>query len=133
MRRVAVPSVSLALMLAFLMAPFQHIHLAARHDWETDHDHDDPAIVHAHFYAETVPVNRNTGSNLKDSHGEHASQSLDTFTPIPQAGLIALVLPQSRILLFRLADLLVGVVEVTESRSHDPPFIDFSIPRAPPA
>jgi len=132
MRRVAMLPVTVSLLLAFLMAPYQHVHLAASHREDADHDHDDAAVVHAHFYAESVPVSRNRGSNLKDSRGDHGSLSLDTFTPIPQAGLLGFVLPESRILLFRPADLPVGAIEFTEPCGHDPPFLDFSVPRAPP-
>ena len=132
MRRVAVLPVGLALLMAFLMAPYQHVHLAPNHREDTDHD-DAAAVVHIHFYAVSVPVNRNGKTNLDDSDGDHGSKSLDTFTPMPPAGLLAFALPESRFLLFRPADLAVVVVEITEPCSHDPPFLDFPIPRGPPA
>jgi len=132
MRRVAVFPVCSALLLAFFMAPCQHVHLAASHEEGDSHDHDDTAVVHAHFYAVSIPISRSSGSNLKDSRGDHVSRSLDTFTTMPQAGLSVFMRPESQILLFPPADLLVGVVEVTEPCGHDPPFLEFSVPRAPP-
>ena len=132
MRRVAVFPVCSALLLAFLMAPYQHVHLVTSHEEGTGHDHDDAAVVHAHFYAISVPISRNGGPSLKDSHGDHVSRSLDTFTTMPQAGLSVFMRPESRILLFPPAELLAGVVEVTEPCGHDPPSLEFSVPRAPP-
>lgn len=132
MRRVAIFPAILALLLAFLMAPYQHVHLATDDREGADHDHDDAAVVHVHFYAVTVPINRNGEASLEDSHGGHVSRSLDTFTTMPQAGLSAFVQPESRIFLFPPAVLVVRFVEVTEPCGHDPPFLKSSVPRAPP-
>lgn len=131
MRRLLLLPVSLALLLAFLMAPFQHVHLAANHREHADHDHDDAAVVHTHFYAAPVPVSGNGGASLDDSDGDHA-RSLDTFTTMPQAGFPAFMQPQSRLLIFVPEDFFVGVVEATKPRGHDPPSLEFSTPRAPP-
>ena len=132
MRRIAVPPVCLALQVAFFMAPYQHVHIAPSHHESSDHDHEDTTVVHAHFDAEAVPVSRNGRPSLKDSHGDHTSRPLDTFTTIPQAGFSEFFLPESRIPFFAPADLFVGVIEVTEPCSHDPPVLEFSIPRGPP-
>lgn len=130
MRRLSLLSVCLALFLAFLMAPYQHVHLAASHSDNADHHHDD-AVVHTHFYAASIPTSRNTGASLDDPDGDHA-RSLDTFTTMPQAGFPGFVQPESRLLLLAAKDVFVGVVEVTEPRGHDPPSLEFSAPRAPP-
>ena len=130
MRRLSLLSVSLALFLAFLMAPYQHVHLAASHSENADHHHDD-TVVHTHFYSASVPTSRNSGASLNDSDGDHA-RSLDTFTTTPQAGFPAFMQPESRLLLFAAEDVFVGVVEVPEPRGHDPPSLEFSAPRAPP-
>ena len=131
MRRLSLLSVSLALLLAFFMAPYQHVHLAVSHRENANHHHDD-AVVHTHFYAVSVPTSRNSRASLDDSDGDQA-QSLDTFTTLPQAGFPALMRPESPLLLFAPKDLFVGVLEVTEPRGHDPPSLEFSVPRAPPA
>ncbi len=132
MRRVAMLPMFLALLVTFFMAPYQHVHLATGYGGAADHDHEDLAVVHAHFYAVSGPMPRKGGSDLKDLDGDHVSLPLDTFKPMPQAGFSAIVLPESRILLIPRADLLLGVVAVTEPCGHDPPFLDFSVPRAPP-
>ena len=130
MRRVSLLPVCIALLLAFLMAPYQHVHLAASHRENPNH-HDDDAVVHTHFYAVSVPTSGNRGASLQDSDGDHA-RSLDTFTTLPQVGFPAFAEPESRLLLFAPKDVFVGVVEVTDPRGHDPPSIAFSAPRAPP-
>jgi hypothetical protein len=132
MRRLLSLSVSPALLLAFLMAPYQHVHSAASHSQNANHHHHDDAVVHTHFYTVSVPTNRNSGTSLDDSDGHHA-RSLDTFTTIPQAGFPAFTRPESRLLVFALEDVFAGFVEVTEPRGHDPPALEFSAPRAPPA
>lgn len=131
MRRVVVPPVCLVLLSAFFLAPYQHVHLGTNRVAGADHDHAD-VIVHTHFYVESIRINRSGGSNLKDSHGDHASQLLDIFTPLPQASLSEFALPELWLLLFPPSDLLAGSVEVTEPCGHDPPLLDFSVPRAPP-
>jgi len=130
-RRLSLLPMSLALLLAFLMAPYQHVHLATSYEEDADHHHDD-AVVHTHFFSVSVPTSRNSGASLDDSHGDHA-RSLDTFTTLPQAGFPAFIPPDSRLLRFAPKDLFVGVVEVTDPRGHDPPSLEFSTPRAPPA
>jgi hypothetical protein len=133
MRRVAVLPAILPLLLAFLMAPYQHVHLAANHREDDDHDHDDAAVVHAHFYGVTAPISGSGEASLEDSHGDHVSRSLDTFTTMPQAGLSAIARPESRIFAFPPSALVVGFVEITEPCGHDPPFLESCVPRAPPA
>ena len=132
MRRVAVLPVCLALLVAFFMAPFQHVHIAPGHQKGSDHDHAETTIVHTHFDAESGPLSRNDRASFRDSHADHASRPLDTFTTIPQAGFSEFLLPESRIPFFAPADLFVGVIEVTEPCGHDPPFLEFSSPRGPP-
>jgi hypothetical protein len=131
MRRLLLLSVFPALLLAFLMAPYQHVHLAASHSENATRHHDD-AVVHTHFYAVSVPTSRNSSASLDDSDGDHA-RSLDTFRTIPQAGFPAFTRPESRLLAFAQEDVFAGFVEVTEPRGHDPPSLEFSAPRAPPA
>lgn len=130
MRRLSPLFVCLALLLAFFMAPYQHVHLAASHSENADHHHDD-VVVHTHFYAASVLTSPNSGASLDDSDGDPA-RSLDTFTTMPQASVPAVMRPQSRLLIFVPEDFFVGVVEATEPRGHDPPSLEFAAPRAPP-
>ncbi len=132
MRRVAMLPVCLALLVAFLMAPYQHVHVAPGHQEGAGHDREGTAVIHTHFDAESAPISRNGGATFQDSHGDHASRALDTFTTMPQAGFSEFLPPESRIPFFAPADLFVGVIEVTEPCGHDPPLLEFSIPRGPP-
>jgi hypothetical protein len=131
MRRLSLSSVSLALLLAFFMAPYQHVHLPVGYGKDANHHHDD-AVVHAHFYRVSLAASRNSRTSLDDLDGDHA-RSLDTFKTLLQAGFPAFIPPELRVLSFAPKDLFVGVFEVTEPRGHDPPSLDFSAPRAPPA
>jgi hypothetical protein len=135
MRRISVLSVSLAVLVAFLIAPYRHVHLATGHEQSADHKHyhDDDIVVHAHFYAESAPASRNGATSVNDSDRNHVVRSLEVFTPMPQAGFYAFGLPEWLIFLSRPADLLASLVEATEPCGHDPPSLEFSPPRGPPA
>jgi hypothetical protein len=134
-RRLSLLPVSLALLLAFFMAPYQHVHLATNHREDADHDDrddDDAAVEHIHFYAVSAPASRNGAVSIDGSDGGHVARSLDTFTTMPQAGFPGLPQPESRLLLLPPAEFFVGVLDVTEPCGHDPPVFERSVPRAPP-
>ena len=125
----AIPT-CLALFLAFLMAPFQHVHTGG-----ADHDH--AGFIHAHFYAHfhavPAPPPGNNRWGIDDTDDDHAAAwSLDTFTLILTTGLSPFVLPQGLALLFVPLETFEPVALVEEC-GHDPPTFDLSIPRAPPA
>jgi hypothetical protein len=46
MRRLSLLPVFLAVLLGFVLAPSQHVHLATSHREDADHDEDNVAIVH---------------------------------------------------------------------------------------
>jgi hypothetical protein len=74
MRRVAAVQMCFALVQAFCLAPFQHIHSGH------DDDHDHAGLVHARFY-HVVHLSAKSGGWQMDDDDEHASaKSLDTFT-----------------------------------------------------
>jgi hypothetical protein len=124
MRGIAALQTCMALLLAFFLAPFQHVH--------TGHGSD---TVHAHFYhfQGAGRAEEPHGSPALDSDDDHASaRSLDTFTLVLTAGLSLFVPPQGRVLLFVPAETFQPV-EVVEECGHDPPSAGRSIPRAPPS
>lgn len=137
MRRVLILPTILALFLAFLMAPYQHVHVHSPggHADEPDqdhHDHDDDAtVVHIHFYSFAVPNDPN-GRRLI-GEGGHVAIPLDTFATLSYVAVPTLVKPQSQMLLFPPRESIAEIVRVVEPRGHDPPDLDFSPPRAPPA
>jgi hypothetical protein len=129
MRCIVALQTCLALLLAFLLAPFQHVHAAQGSG--TDHDHS--TIIHAHFY-ETLPARvERDGPQVDDFDDDHATaRSLDTFTLVITASLSPFVPSLGLALLFVPSETF-HPVEVVEQRGHDPPCLDRSIPRAPPS
>ena len=125
MRRFTGLLTCVTLPLAFLLAPFQHVHTGA--------DHDHSSLVHAHFYS-VAPVRGNQhGPAIDDVDDDHAAvRSLDTFTLVLTTGLAPFVPPRGLVLAFVPA-VTFEPVELVEQRGHDPPSIDRSIPRAPPS
>jgi hypothetical protein len=129
MRRFAGLLTCVTLPLAFLLAPFQHVH--AGHSSGADHDHS--GVVHAHFYS-VAPVRGNQhGPAIDDVDDDHAAvRSLDTFTLVLTAGVAPFVLTRGVVLPF-IPAMTFEPVELVEQRGHDPPCVDRSIPRAPPS
>jgi hypothetical protein len=129
MRRIATLQTCIALLVAFLLAPFQHVHTG------TDHDHSE--LLHAHFYhfhAAADLLEEPRGAQFADfDDDDHAdAHSLDTFT-IEIAAALAPFIPSRGPVLAFVPSKTVHPVEVVEERGHDPPCVDRSIPRAPPA
>jgi len=129
MRRFAGLLTCVTLPLAFLLAPFQHVHTG--HGSGADHDHS--PVVHAHFYG-VGPVRGNQhGPAIDDMDDDHvAVKSLDTFTLVLTAGLTPFAPARGAVLPF-LSAVTCEPVELVEQRGHDPPCIDRSVPRAPPS
>lgn len=127
MRCLVALQTCLALLLAFFVAPFQHVHTGLA----SDHDHS--GLIHAHFYSVRGSTQEHQGRQLVDSDDDHATaKSLDTFTLVLTTGLSPFVPSLGAVLLFVPSDTFQPV-EVVEERGHDPPCLDRSIPRAPPA
>jgi hypothetical protein len=129
-RLIAILQTCVALLAAFFAAPFQHVHTGA------DSDHDHSAILHSHFYhfhlAEQY-ASEPCGAHFDDFDDDHAAAvSLDTFTIELPAGLAPFVLSRGPVLAFVPAETFQPI-EAVEPRGHDPPCVDRSIPRAPPA
>ena len=126
MRSVAALQTCLALLLAFFVAPFQHVHSGSG----PDHDH--PGIIHAHFYHSGGTTKEQHGPQLSDLDDHATAKALDTFTLVLTSGISPFIPSHGAVLLFVPSDTFQPV-EVVEERGHDPPSLDRSIPRAPPA
>lgn len=130
MRRVAAIETCFALLAALFLAPFEHIHAGSG-------DHDHGGLIHSHFYQvyhAARPANDHEGQQLVNTDDDdHATaQSVDTFTLVLPAGLAAF-LPERGPTLAFVPSITFEPVQIVEERGHDPPAIDRSIPRAPPA
>jgi hypothetical protein len=131
MRRVATFPALLALVLAFFMAPYQHVHPAQGHEHEGT-GHDDSPIVHVHLYVISLPIESQSGNPVGISHKRHDAWFLDSFTASTyQVASVPFVQTESPIKPFVLSKSPVAV-EIAEACGHDPPAIAFSVPRSPP-
>src|ERR1700722_5163435 len=82
MRCVTALQTCLALVLAFFVSPFQHVHPGS--------DHDHSATMHAHFYRITpAQEEQHQGPQLADADDDDhdAVWSVDSFTLVPTAAL----------------------------------------------
>jgi hypothetical protein len=112
-RRAAGLQVCVALLLAFVMGPFQHVHQPGTHHHDGPGHDEDVAVVHAHPFGISVASAPDGRVRIEGSHTSHAAWSLDTFT---------ILLPAES----------VGTVRFTKVRGHDPPCLERLSPRAPP-
>jgi hypothetical protein len=126
MRRLVLIPTSLALLQAFFMAPYQHVHIGSGHE-----KHAESTLVHAHPYAISFSINSDDGPEVEHSHKPHASLALDTFTTLAQGIPLLFFQPESTVRIFAPAESFVWA-EVTEPCGHDPPCIENTVPRAPP-
>ena len=131
MRRLTAIFASLGLLLALLVAPFQHVHVGVDDHHEQHEGHGHSSIVHAHFLLVFIPVGENQRTEVTDLH-QHKAISIDKFATTISATLALISVPQSRVLLFALP-WRFSPVSLVELRGHDPPLLAFSAPRAPPA
>jgi hypothetical protein len=129
MRCIAALQTCLALLLAFFLAPFEHVHTGQ----QSGADHDHSGLMHAHFYSIPALHGNQHDLEFQDFDDDHAAAwSLDTFTLVLTAGLAPFVPSRGLVLPFVLS-VTFEPVEVVEECGHDPPCTDRSIPRAPPS
>jgi hypothetical protein len=127
MRRTVAIETSLALLLAFFFAPFQHVHTSP------DGDHADAGEIHAHFFLPHAIAQLAPGIHIEaDDDDDHAqARSLDTFTLVLPDGL-PLYLPSRAPAVAVDPSETAAPIAAVEERAHDPPSLDNSTPRAPP-
>ena len=131
MRRVAAIETSLALLLAFCAAPFQHVHTGP------DSDHAHSGEVHSHFWSShgfsPQAAHPESGVHIEadDDDDHEQARSLDTFTLV-LPHVLPLGLPSRAPAIADSATPTIAPIAVVEERAHDPPSLDNSSPRAPP-
>ena len=127
MRCFAAVQTCVALVLALFAAPFQHVHEGSG----PDHDH--ATVVHSHLYRiSSLPAHDSTSSELEPADDHARVRSLDTFT-IELTNYLPLFLPSQGLFVSFTPTIFLAPFAVAEERGHDPPTLDRSIPRAPPA
>jgi len=122
MRRIAALQTCVSLVLAFCLAPFQHVHATDDHG----------VLVHAHPYAQ-ADVHRDSRGAQIDDVDDHASvKSVDTFT-LAFAPKIAPFVMRTCPILNPVSPAAFEPVNPIEACAHDRPEADRSISRDPPA
>lgn len=127
MRPVLAAQLCVAVFQAFLLAPSQHVHEPESEGGGNEHS----TIVHSHFYAHSVFLVLPGEPAVTESE-EQEAWSLDTFTIVLPIGSHPVLPSRAPFVPFTLRPVL-GAAAVVEEHAHDPPVIDVSIPRAPPA
>src|SRR5438445_5707607 len=130
LRRFAGLQTCLALVLAFAMGPFQHVHQSQDHH-PGGQDEEVSTLVHAHPYGISVAVTADGHARIDDLHHAHAAWSLETFTILPPLPQVFFFQPESKVLPLEPAESFFAV-EMAERRGHDPPPLERLSPRAPP-
>jgi hypothetical protein len=125
MRRLTALKICLVLVSALFMAPFQHLHMAG-----VPGGHQDSAIVHSHPYSFSFPIRQQTGTRVGDAH---VATALNTFTFVPGVPLSLPFQVESANILPLFQAGTYCTLEIGQPRGHDPPWLDLSNPRAPPA
>jgi hypothetical protein len=119
--------ISVAVLLAFMLAPFTHLHAASHHD----HDADSP-VIHSHAESHSVAATARHGTELsaEDDHGN--AKQLRLFQPNIQVPPVLPALVAERAV-HDPATLIEGPAFVPAERAHSPPLSLAVSPRSPPA
>ena len=140
MRRLIALHGCLAMLFALLMAPYQHVHEGQCDGRGSNGFYDDSTVVHAHpFFFSHVHADVFSVSHQKDDRTsmgepseEHASWWLNNSSLILHGAILPVVLAKSTEVP-TLAAASFSTITIFDERGHDPPPLDCSVPRAPPA
>jgi hypothetical protein len=132
MRRAFALQCCLALISAFILAPFQHVH----HDEGSEGQHSRAPLIHAHFHGhhshdhDRDHVDKPGEREIESADDEDVS-SLDTFTLVLTAYFSPFIPSRAPAMVPAPAETRESF-EIVEERGHDPPPHRNSSPRAPP-
>jgi hypothetical protein len=140
MRRVIALQGCLALVFAFFLAPYQHVHEGQCDGRGSNGFYDDSTVVHAHpfffphVHADVFSVshNKDDRTSMGEPSEEHASWWLNNSSLILTGAILPVILPKS-LEVPTLAAASFSSITIVDERGHDPPPLDCSVPRAPPA
>ena len=133
MRRSIAGHTTLAVLLAFITAPFLHFHAAGTNEHDGGHEHE--ATVHAHVADADSAADEHGDHDAEFSGDGHDARPLGVFAVLP-SNTSLLTLPFLTAERTYVAPAQVSVERPTlqsAPRTHDPPLLAPSIPRAPPA
>lgn len=129
MRPVFAIQVCLALFQSFLLAPVQHVHEAPDADLANGHEHS--VVIHSHFSPHVATALPRGRAAISDYDGPEA-WPLNTFTIVLPMGMHA-VIPSPASGVMYTPQAIPGAIAAVDERTHGPPALSPSIPRAPPA
>jgi hypothetical protein len=139
MRRVIALQGCAALVFAFLLAPYQHVHEGQCDGRGSNGFYDDSTIVHAHpfffshVHADVFSVSHyDDRTSMEEPSEEHASWWLNNSSLILNGAILPVVLPKSAGVP-ALTAASFSSLTIFDERGHDPPPLGCSVPRAPPA
>jgi len=140
MRRVIALQGCLAVIFAFFLAPYQHVHEGQCDGRGSNGFYDDSTVVHAHpfflshVHADVFSVSHNKDgrTSMEEPSEEHASWWLNNSSLILSGAILLVVLPKS-LEVPALTAASFSSITIVDERGHDPPPLDCSVPRAPPA
>jgi hypothetical protein len=125
----------LTVLLAFVGAPFLHLHVAEQHEHGGGPAHSHQAVVHAHFPDWFPALNSADQHDPGLSHAEHEAKPLEFLANISRGASVLTLnfLHAERSGALPSVELFPGMILPFAPRTHDPPPLDLSGPRAPPA
>ncbi len=129
MRRAVALQCCTALVCAFVLAPFQHVHRGE--DFDGHHEH--AQLVHTHLYAHDhshVHIDKPGEQEIENPDDDQASP-LDTFTLDVTADFAPFIPARAPAIIGPSAEARESF-ELIKARGHDPPPGRNSSPRAPP-
>lgn len=130
----------LALLLALFLAPYQHVHSGQCDGRGSGGFFENSTVVHAHpflfshVHADLFSLRHGTndGARVEESSDEHAAWWLNSSSLLLHGAILLFVVPQSTAIAAQ-TDASFTTLEVVDEQGHDPPPLDCSVPRAPPA
>jgi hypothetical protein len=131
MRRALSLQCSVAVLLAFMLAPFTHLH--ARHAFSHDEHHSaEGGVIHSHAGSHFVDATGRNRAELSTGDDRGNVKQLSIFQPNIQAPQVlpALVVECA---VHEPATLIEGLAFVPAERAHSPPLSRAIAPRSPPA
>ena len=132
MRRLMSMQVSLALVMAFLLAPFLHLHDAARHEHGATGLHEHPAIVHTHPVGSSPSTDHHNRKGIEAPEAEHEASPLAIFNFTQEAPpALPFDIEQENLQPDTPKQKSFAFCSST-TRTHDPPLVEAWTPRGPP-
>jgi hypothetical protein len=136
MRRMWAVGTSLAVLLMFLAAPFLHLHQNSPHEHGGAGAHSHEAILHAHLPQGDSPNHEQDAAGTGLSHASHEAKPASLVAVLEANS--APALPPGSYLGSRVQPapqpvVMARMIPDDQPSAHDPPSLDLTSPRAPPA